>query len=84
MLSLTFFGIKCLQKLIIENGEKILKKILSGIEKATQMDNKIMIVKKSFSRSAYNLLKDKEIAKLSDTVKDLFQVIDAFGKLHNV
>ena len=66
------------------NGEKILKKILSGIEKATQMDNKIMIVKKSFSRSAYNLLKDKEIAKLSDTVKDLFQVIDAFGKLHNV
>lgn len=84
MLSLTLFGIKCLQELIIENGEKILKKILSGIEKATQMDNKIMIVKKSFSRSAYNLLKDKEIAKLSDTVKDLFQVIDAFGKLHNV
>ena len=79
-----FFRIIRLKKLIIENGEEILKKILSGIEKVTQMDNKIMIVKKSVCRSAYNLLKDKEIAKLSDTVKDLFQVIDAFGKLHNV
>lgn len=79
-----FFRIIRLKKLIIENGEEILKKILSGIEKVTQMDNKIMIVKKSVCRSAYNLLKDKEIAKLSDTVKDLFQFIDAFGKLHNV
>ena len=50
----------------------------------TQMDNKIKIVKANFSRTAYNALDDKEIAKLSDTAKDLFHYIDVFGKLHNI
>ena len=55
------FGKVDLQNFIIQIGEKIVKTVFRIIEKNTQKhaDNKITIVKKNFSRSVYNALKDK-------------------------
>ena len=43
------FGIEELKNFMIQNDEKVIQKILSGIEKMTRSDNKITLVNIKFS-----------------------------------
>ena len=61
------FGVEGLKDFIITDDKKTIQKILSGIEKMTQTDDKITFVKVEFSMSAWEKLSSKEIENLSDT-----------------
>ena len=53
--------------------------MLSGIEKMTQMDDKITLVKVEFSMSAWEKLSSKEIENLSDTASVFFFLYKILG-----
>ena len=60
---------------------KKLEKILLGIEKMDRSDKKIKITlcKIKFNMGAYKQLSQEEIESLSETARNLFYFINAFG-----
>ena len=68
-------GVEGLKYFIITDDKKTVQKILIGIEKMTQTDDKITFVNIKFSMKACKKLSNKEIENLSDTAKTLFKCL---------
>ena len=78
------FGVDRLKNFIITDNKKTVQKILSGIEKMTQKDNKITLVKIKFSIKACKNLSNKEVENLSHNAWDFFHFIQSFGGFSKV
>ena len=73
------FGLDGLKHFITQDDKKIIDKILIGIEQMNKTDQKITLCKIKFNLGAYKELSKKEIDSLSDTARDFFYFIQAFG-----
>ena len=73
------FGLDGLKHFILQDGRKIIDKILIGIEQMNKTDQKITLCKIKFNLGACKELSKKEIDSLSDTARDFFYFIHAFG-----
>ena len=75
------FGVDGLKSFIIQDGKKVIKKILFGTEQLTRTDSKITLVNIKFNLNAYKNLSKKELDNLSDTTRDFVQ---SFGNKLNL
>ena len=73
------FGIEGLRHYIIQNDKKTVEKILLGIEKMDRSDKKITLCKIKFNMGAYKQLSQEENESLSETARNFFYFINAFG-----
>ena len=73
------FGLDGLKHFIIQDDKKVINKILIGIEQMNKTDQKITLCKIKFNLGACKELCEKEIDSLSDTARDFFYFIQAFG-----
>lgn len=73
------FGLDCLKEFVIQDDQKIIEKILFGIEKLTRTDDKITLVNIKFNLHACLNLSKKEIENLSDRARKFFHFIQVFG-----
>ena len=77
-----FFDSLCLdgsRHFIIQDGKKVIEKILFETEQMTRTDNKITLVNVKFNLNACKNLSQKELDTLSDTATNFFHFIQAFG-----
>ena len=58
----------------------MIEKILFGTEQLTRTDNKIILVNVKFSLNACKNLTKNELDNLSDTVHDVFYLVQSFGR----
>ena len=79
LFSFDFFGLDGLKHFIIQDDKRIINKILIRIEQMNKTDQKIILCKIKFNLGAYKELSKKEIDSLSDTARDFFNFIQAFG-----
>ena len=70
-----------MKSFIIQDGKKVIKKILFGTEQLTRTDSKITLVNIKFNLNAYKNLSKKELDNLSDTTRDFVQ---SFGNKLNL
>ena len=75
------FGVDGLKSFIIQDGKKVIKKILFGTEQLTRTDSKITLVNIKFNLNAYKNSSKKELDNLSDTTRDFVQ---SFGNKLNL
>ena len=73
------FGLDGLKHFIIQDDKKIIDKILIGIEQMNRTDQKITLCKIKFNLGACKELSKEEIDSLSDTARDFFYFVQAFG-----
>ena len=73
------YGIEGLNHFIIKHDKEIVTKILIGIEKMDRTDNKITLCKVRFNLGACKQLSKDKILSLSDTARNFFYFIQAFG-----
>ena len=73
------FGLDGLKHFIIQDDKKIVDKILIGIEQMDKTDQKITLCKIKFNLGACKHLSKEEIDSLSDTARDFFYFVQAFG-----
>ena len=73
------YGIEGLKHFIIQDDKKIVDKILIGIEKMDRTDNKITLCKIKFNLGACKQLSEDEILSLSNTSRNFFYFVQAFG-----
>ena len=72
------FGLEGLKQFIIQD-KKIIDKILVGIDQIDKSDQKITLCKIKFNLGACKELSRNEINSLSDTAREFFYFIQAFG-----
>ena len=65
---------------IVNDDNKIVGKILKGIETIDQKDKKLTLCKLKFSMNAYEKLTESEIKKLLESAQGFFRLIHNFGK----
>ena len=70
-----------MKSFIIQDGKKVIKKILFGTEQLTRTDSKITLVNIKFNLNAYKNSSKKELDNLSDTTRDFVQ---SFGNKLNL
>ena len=73
------YGIERPKHFIIQDDNQIVDKILIGIEKMDRTDDKITLRKIKFNLGAFRYLMEDEINSLSDTARNFFHFIQAFG-----
>ena len=73
------YGIEGLKHFIIQHDKQIVGKILIGIEKMDRTDDKITLCKIKYNLGALKHLTEDEINSLSDTARNFFYFIQAFG-----
>ena len=73
------FGLDGLKHFIIQDDKKIIDKILIGIKQMNRTDQKITLCKIKLNLGACKELLKKEIDSLSDTARDFFYFVQAFG-----
>ena len=73
------FGLEGLKQFIMQDDKKIIDKILVGNDKMDKSDQKITLCKIKFNLGACKKLSRNEINSLSDTARDFFYFIQAFG-----
>ena len=73
------YGIEGLKHFLIQDDREIVDRILIGIEKMDRTDNKITLRKIKFNLGACKQLSEDEILSLSDTSRNFFYFIQAFG-----
>ena len=81
-----FFGLDGLKHFIVQGDKPIVEQILLGVEKMTRADNKITLCKIRFNLGTCKTLSNDEIDSLSDTTRNFFRFVQAFGiklKLRN-
>ena len=64
--------------------QKIVGKVLKGLELADRKDNKLALVKLKFSMNGYDKLTEKKIKLLWETAEDFFHLIHSFGQNENI
>ena len=70
----------------VQDDKPVVEKILLGVEKMTRTDNKITLCKIHLNLSPCKSLSEEEIDSLSDTARNSFRFVQAFGiklKLRN-
>ena len=77
--SFVFQGFK---EFILQDDQKILNKVLHGIEKVNEKGNKVTLITLKFSMQEYEKIKNKN--RLSETTIDLLDLMYKFGKKHNL
>ena len=73
------FGLEDLKHFIIQDDKRTIDKVLVGIDKMDKSDQKITLCKIKFNLGACKKLSKNEISSLSDTSRDFFYFIQAFG-----
>ena len=73
------FGVDGLKHFIIQDDKPIVDKILRGVEQMNRSDQKIALCKIKFNLGACKVLTKKEVDSLSDTARNFFYFIQAFG-----
>lgn len=73
------FGIIGLQNFIDQENQKIIEKILLGIEKMKKADNKLTLIKIKLAMENYKKLTKKEISRLSNSEKTYFISLKNFA-----
>ena len=73
------FSLDGLKHIIIQDDKKIIDKILMGIEQMKRTDQKITLCKIKFNLGACKELSKEEIDSLSETTRDFFYFVQAFG-----
>ena len=73
------YGLQGLKHFIIQDDKPIVDKILIGIVKMDRTDNKLTLCKIKFNLGACKHLTKDEIDSLSDTSRNFFYFIQAFG-----
>ena len=76
------FGFQGFKEFILQDDQKILNKVLHGIEKVNEKDNKVTLITLKFSMQEYEKIKNKN--RLSETTIDLLDLMYKFGKKHNL
>ena len=76
------FGFEGCKGFFIQDDQKIINKILYGVEKFDKKDNKITLVTLRFSNLEYKKLKNFD--KLSKATVDLLHLINKYGKKHRL
>ena len=66
------FGIIGLKNFIDQDNQKIIEKILLGIEKMKKTGNKLTLIKIKLAMENYKKLTKKEISRLSNSEKTYF------------
>ena len=74
------FGIKGLKNFIIQNDEKILTKILKGLEGLKENKTEVNLVNVNFVKNTYNKLSEGKKAALSETCLDFLHFIESFAE----
>ena len=74
------FGIKGLKNFIVQNNEKILSKILKGLENLKETKSEVNLVKVNFVKNSYNKLSGGEKAALSKTCLDFLHFVESFAE----
>ena len=70
----------------MQGDKPIVEQILLGVEKMTRTDSKIALCKIRFNLGTCKTLSNDEIDSLSDTTRNFFRFVQAFGiklKLRN-
>ena len=73
------FGLDGLKHFTIQADKKIIDKILIGIKQMNRTDQKITLCKIKLNLGECKELLKKEIDSLSDTARDFFYFVQAFG-----
>ena len=73
------FSIDGLKHFIIQDDKPIVNKILLGVEQMSRTDQKITLCKVKFSLAACRDLTKNEVDSLSNTARNFFQFVQAFG-----
>ena len=73
------YGIEGVKHFIIQDDREIVDEILIGTEKTDRTDDKITLCKIKFNLGACKDLTEDEIISLSDTARNFFYLIQAFG-----
>ena len=73
------FGLDGLNHFIVQDDKPIVDKILLGVEQMTRTDKKITLCRVKFNLGAWKELSKKGIDSLSDTARNFFQFVQAFG-----
>ena len=84
--SFDYLGLDGLNHFILQDGQPVVEKSLLGVEKMIRTDNKISLCKVRFNLGACKSLSEEEIDSLSDTARNFFRYVQAFGiklKLRN-
>ena len=76
------FGFQGFKEFILQDDQKILNKVLHGIEKVNEKDNKVTLITLKFSMQEYEKIKNEN--RLSETTIDLLDLMYKFGKKHNL
>ena len=76
------FGFEGFKGFFIQDDQKIINKILYGVEKFDKKDNKITLVTLRFSNLEYKKLKNFD--KLSKATVDLLHLINKYGKKYRL
>ena len=80
------FGLDGLKHFIVQDDKSIVELILLGVKKMDRTGNKITLFKIRFNLGACKTLSQDEVDSLSDTARNFFRFIQAFGiklKLRN-
>ena len=74
------FGVLHLRNFIVQDDEKIVKKVLKGVDNIAQDKTELSLVKVSFSANGYNKLLNQDKLSLSETASNLFHFIESFTR----
>ena len=76
------FGFEDFKEFILKDDQKVLNKILYGIEKFNKRDNKITLITLMFSMQEYE--KIKKMSRLSETTIGLLHLMNEYEKKHKL
>ena len=73
------FGIKGLKNFIVKDDEKIVAKVLKGVENLKEDKTQINLVNVNFVKNSYSKLSEGEKAALSETYTDFLHFLESFA-----
>ena len=82
-LLLNSFGIKGLKNFIVKDNEKIVAKVLKGVENLKEEETQINLVNVNFVKNSYSKLSEGEKAALSETCTDFLHFLESFTDYEN-
>ena len=77
------FGIKDLKSFIVKDDEKIVAKVLKGVENLKEDKTQINLVNVNFVKDSYSKLSEGEKAALSETCTDFLHFLESFADYEN-
>ena len=77
------FGIKGLNNFIVQNDQKILSKILKGLDNLKENKEEVNLVTINFVKNSYSKLSEGEKAVLSETCTDFLHFLESFADYEN-